>query len=53
MIPSHVYLVYVKSDRTYRVFTNWTIASRWSSSVDGTIIPYVIEQPKEENVSNE
>ncbi len=53
MTPSNVYLVYVTYDRTYRIFTNWSIASWWSELVGGTIIPYIIERPKEENISNE
>lgn len=47
MIPSHVYLVFVKGDKTHRVFTNWNLAASWSEAVDGVIIPYVIERPQE------
>lgn len=53
MLPSHVYLVYVKGDKSHRVFTDWILASSWSKIVDGVIIPYVIERPKEGNFSDE
>ena len=46
LLPSHVYLVYVKGDKKYRVFTNMILAQDWREKTNGTIIPYVIETPE-------